>query len=194
MMDGMSFFLSWFLVLTLVGAGLYVFDRIKGVKIYRWWYDMTHEHPLPADVEKGFLYNRKSQSRFALAIVLSLVQSAIALFHEASTLPQELLSMLIEIPCLMFGFYLGPTLYRVWARREKVFETVDQIESGKISIQNEVKEMSQSALAKIKSAVATEKPEEPAGGPKPLEAPLPPEPEEEPEPDPKALMDKYLNR
>ncbi len=190
MMAGSSFFLSWFLVLTIVGAGLYVFDRRQGVRLYRWWYDMTHEHPLPADVEGGFLYNRKAQSRFAFAVVLASAQSALALFYEASTLPQELLSLLIEVPCLMFGFYLGPTVYRLWQRREKVFDTVDQIESGKISIQNEVKEISQSAFAKIKESIVPDRPDLPAA---PLSEPAKAATAPEAEPDPKALMEKYLN-
>lgn len=191
-MASTSFFFSWFVVLAIAGSSFYVFDRRIGTGWYRWWYDMTHKEPLSPDTSKGFLYNQRAQSRFGFAILISVIQSALAMFYEASTLPQEVLSIFIEVPCLMFGFYMGPTVYRLWERRERVFNTVDQIENGTISIPKEVKEMSQVALSKFKETLTpdTDLPKLQNSN---VEAPPLTTPEAEPEMDPKVLMDKYLN-
>lgn len=186
MITSTSFFFSWFVVLAFAGAGLYVWDRGTGVKVYRWFYDMTHKSPLAADVQRGFIFHRTSQSRFTLAVVIAVVQSGFALAFEASTVAQELLSVIIEAPCLMLGFAFGPVLYRLWVRRDDMFETVDQIESGELSLSEKVKEMSQKALSKVTDAVIPDEPAPPA----PAAAAKPPEEEI----DPKKFMSRYLNR
>ena len=192
MFDSAAFFLSWFLVFMLCGAVLYIFDRSRGVKIWRWFYDMTHEHPLDAGKEFGFIYNRPARNRFTIAVILSLLQSGCAIMEGASSLTNEILSIFAEVPCLMFGFYLGPTFFRIWARREKVFDTVDQLEKGEISLKKEVQEVSHKALESVKDALGQmtehEKPE-------PAKV-VAPEPVKEPEPaiDPKEYLGKYINK
>lgn len=185
-----SFLLSWCLVFILAGAVLYVFDRSIGRRIYRWWYDMTHEHPLDAEHDCGFLYHRKANTRFSVAVILTLVQGAIAIAHHESTLPNEVLSMIVEVPSLMVGFYLGPWLDRFWGRRDKVFATVDQFEQGERVLSSEIHDLSVRAVSTVVESLHVGSSAEP----EPKQAPVVKEaaPEPEPEVDPRALMNKYL--
>lgn len=187
-MASTSFFVSWFVVLFLFGAGLYVFDRYRGVKVYRWFYDMTHKNPLDAKIDRGFIYNQKNHTRFLFAIAFSVMQSSSALIYEASTFAQEFLSVILEVPCLMLGFYIGPTFFKLWASKEKVFDKVDMIERGHISIQKEVKEFSDAAVSKIRETINL--PETKEVSPQVIKSS--PQPKVEPEPDPKSLISKYI--
>lgn len=153
MFDSAAFFLSWFLVFLLCGGMLYIVDRSTGVRVRRWFYDMTHEHPRSDGQEFGFIYNRPARNRFTCAVFLSVLQSVCAVTEGVSSLTNEILSVFAEVPCLMLGFYFGPLLYRVWSRREKVFDTVDQIERGDISLKEEFQEVSQKALHQVKEAL-----------------------------------------
>lgn len=189
MFESIGFFLSWFLVFVLCGAMVYVFDRTRGVRVYRWLYDMTHEQPLAADVSTGFVFHRSAQTRFTIAVIVSIFQSVAAVLERLSSVTHEILSVFVEVPCIMLGFYLGPTLWRIWSRRDEVFNTVDKIEKGEISIKDEVQEASHKAVSKVKEVLGVEHqgPDETASAaPEKVEAP-------EPEPDPKELMGKYLN-
>src|SRR4051812_41555344 len=116
MFAGLSFFLYWFIVLFVIGAILYLLDVRFGTRVCRWFYDMTHEHPRPSGEARGFIFHRKAQTRFTIAVIVAVGQSAFAVACEASTLPQELLSIIFEVPCLMCGFYFGPELARFWGK------------------------------------------------------------------------------
>lgn len=198
-----SFLLSWSLVFLFAGAILYIIDRAFGRRVYRWWYDMTHEHPLDAEHQIGFIYGRKADARFFAAVAVTLVQGTIAIAHDESTLPNEVLSMLIEVPCLMAGFYVGPWLDRLWGGRSKVFTAVDQFESGERVLTDELQELSKKAVTTVVDSIHVAAEPAPASAePKgdsrrgelqtAIEAKS--EPAVEEAIDPKAYLNKYLTR
>lgn len=152
MFNSTSFFFSWFVVLAVFGASLYVADRRRGTKVYRWFYDMTHKTPLERSIHRGFIFGRSSQSRFRLAVLIASLQSLLAIAFGASSVAEEILTVIVEVPCLLAGFTAGPFLYRLWERREAVFETVDRMERGEVSLSEKVKELSQSAFASFTKA------------------------------------------
>lgn len=191
MFGSASFFISWFLVFVLAGAVFYVADRLRGVRIYRWIYDMTHQHPLPKDIARGFIYNRKANARFALAVIISGLQSVIAVMDGISSTSNEILSLFIEVPCLMIGFYFGPAIYKIWERREAVFDSVDKLESGELSLKKEVHELSNKVMEKVKDSMQGEEPALPQTSSSQVEKKE--ANKVEPEPDPKAMLDKYIN-
>ena len=41
-----------------------------------------------------------------------------------------MLTLALEVPVLMGGFYLGPGLRSLWRRKDPLLDVVDQIESG----------------------------------------------------------------
>ena len=174
------------------GALLYVIDARVGVRAYRWWYDLTHRDPLPSDVERGFLLNRKANARFTVATVVALVQNWIAL--EAGWLDPftAMLTLALEVPVLMGGFYLGPGLRRLWGRKDPLLDVVDQLESGETSIGAEMKRVT----GKVTDALRRD---ERLAEPR-LEAPTPPAvpdvppPVPEPEPDPVEAMRRFTKR
>jgi len=174
------------------GALLYVIDARVGVRAYRWWYDLTHRDPLPSDVERGFLLNRKANARFTVATVVALVQNWIAL--EAGWLDPftAMLTLALEVPVLMGGFYLGPGLRRLWGRKDPLLDVVDQLESGETSIGAEVKRATE------KVAGALRRSDDPATSPVEPAAIAPPPPESvsppAPEPDPVEAMRRFTKR
>ena len=183
MTSSVSAFISSFTVLPLVGAGLYVADRGVGIRLSSWWHAMTHEHPPSAGEQHGFLHGRGARARFTIAVVLSVLQSAVAVVDGSSPAAWEILTVLFEVPGLMLGFYLGPAVYSVWSRRERMFETVDQLERGDISVIDEVRGLSERAATHLSTMHAA-----PPSAPAPISGPEP-----DPAPDPKALMARYTH-
>ena len=194
MVDIVILFASWLLVFLVVGAIWYTLDRALGTRVYRWIYAMTHRDPLPAQEVKGFIHGQKAKMRFMVAVVLSIAQSALVLSSISIANPfAELMSFFLQIPVVMLGFYLGPWIYRVWERKEDIFDKVDRIESGELSIGSELKQVTQKAAGAVREVLQSD--DEPAPAKSQATAP-PPEKKQEPQPAPSPweLMAKYLRR
>ena len=127
------------IVFVLAGAVAYIMDRRFGPRFYRWWYGMTHEFPLPAGVVRGTVYGQPTKVRAGMATALASVISLVALRFTHANALAELLLWVAGIVLVFAGFLLGPAVRRLWARKDTVFETVDQIESGKIDIEEKLK-------------------------------------------------------
>jgi len=116
---------------TILGAFWYVLDRRYGVGVYRKWYRLTHENPLPDNVSRGFVYNRKTRHKALMATILSTIQSVIAVASiEQPNLLVELILWIVEVPMTLLGFAIGPWVYRLWKRRDEMFDAIDDLESG----------------------------------------------------------------
>jgi hypothetical protein len=194
----MSQILACLIVFVLIGALSYTLDRRLGVKLYHWFYDMTHEKPLPDGEIRGFVYNRRARARFAAAVVLAVVVTIVSAIHVGDNPLISLVGFFLEVPLLMIGFYLGPSVDQLWGRRDRFFDKVDKLESGETSVGAEFKEVSQLVAGAVGSVLSTaneDKPEGetgPAAGDKaPHEASALPPKEEI---DPHQLMNNYLRR
>jgi len=99
---------------------------------------MTHKSPLPEDVEKGFICGRKTKNKVFLSSLIALVLSLISFYFEKTNPLREILSWFLEIPLVLSGIYLGPVFWHIWQRKEAVFETVDDIENGKIDVKKKI--------------------------------------------------------
>jgi hypothetical protein len=174
------------------GAVLYVIDCKVGVRAYRWWYDLTHREPMPADVEQGFILNRKANARFTAATLVALAQNGAALGFGVDPF-LAMLTIALEVPVLMAGFYLGPALRRLWQRKDPLLAVVDKIESGETSIGAEMKRATTKVADVLRGDEAAALPDVVA-----LEAPPPPAepavPPPAPEPDPVEAMRRFTKR
>lgn len=183
------------LMYLLLGALWHVIDRAIGVSVYRWYYAMTHETPLAADEKKGFICQRRARARFAAAVALALFHSVLLMRYAAFPAIDTLVSFFIQVPILMMGFYLGPLVQRIWKGKEEVFEAVDKLEQGEISVKDEISGVSEKAVTAVRELVGRlENPlgveeKEPEGEGDAAES-LP----EEEEIDPRQMMDEYLRR
>ena len=195
----MSLQFTWMLAFIVIGAGWYVIDRSVGTGFYRWWYGMTHRDPLPADVERGFIYNQPAKIRFPAAILIAVIQSIVSVQDGQSDFSIELLSIFLEVPVIMLGFFIGPKVYNWWVSRDHLLQKVDKIEKGEIDLGRKLKEASDRASEMVHGAIndfrhpeKDEKSVEPArpGDGSVTAVEIPPEPE----PDPRAFMDKYLRK
>lgn len=201
-------------IALLLGAIVYSLDRRFGRRPYRWWYGMTHEQGLPADVSKGFVYNRETKTRAFAAMVLSTLTSFLAIRYASSNALTELILWAVTIPAVVVGFLLGPYVSRLWQKRDEMFQVVDKIESGEIDLSSEVKTRSVSFWGRVggwfssrkRKAPAPAAQEKPAAVAAPAADPasqtpqaLPSSQAQQPqarveEADARELMDKYIRK
>lgn len=176
-----SYLLSMAIVFIIWGAIWYNLDRVYGVGLRRWWYNLTHEEPLAAGDERGFIYRRRTKTKFMWATVLSTVQSVLVVIYAGSIdLLTELPAWFIEVPLMMLGMYLGRPLGRLWGHKDQVFDKLDEWEHR-----------GSARPAEKTPEVIDVEPEPPAGKPEAVEQPTPPD---EPELDPEELIDRYTRR
>lgn len=131
----------WAILFTVLGMVWYNFDRRWGVKVYRRWYGLTHKDPLPAGEERGFIYKRSTSAKVTAATVVSTIQSILAVWNSEVNPLVELIMWVAEVPVTLLGFYAGPFAYALWQKKEAVFETIDKVESGEVSIAAEAGEL-----------------------------------------------------
>jgi hypothetical protein len=128
------------LVLGVVeGAVLYVIDCRVGVRAYRWWYGLTHREPMAEGIERGFILNQRANARFTIATLVALAQNGLALMLHMVDPFTAMLTIAVEVPVLMGGFYLGPFVRRLWHRKDPLLDMVDQLENGQTTIGAQVK-------------------------------------------------------
>lgn len=142
-------------MILLLGALWYNLDRAYCLRLYRWWHGMTHEHPLPPEVNRGFVYGQPTKVRAFAALLLSTLIAVVAL--PSSTRDYALTELLLwagGVPGIILGFLLGPYVYTLWRRRETVFDTVDRIERGDVDISDELKERSEKLGGGIRAWLA----------------------------------------
>ena len=133
-MQPIHYILGWMGACVILGAVWYLLDRRLGARLYRLGYAWTHEHPLPPGEERGFLFQQKARVRFAWAVVFSALQSGLIVTQGHVNPLIEMLTFFFEVPALMGGFFLGPFLDRLWTRKDRVLDKIDELESGDTSI------------------------------------------------------------
>jgi hypothetical protein len=186
-----SYVLSGLVVGVLEGAVLYILDSRVGVRAYRWWYGLTHRDPLPPGVRRGFVYDRKANARFTAATIVSLLQNGLAYELGFVDPLKAMLAVLVEVPVIMGGFYLGPFVERLWRKKDPLLAVVDKLESGETSVRAEVKRMTESVAGSVRESLAAPAEEVPPPTAPRVEPAPPPPP---PEPDPAEALRSYTKR
>jgi hypothetical protein len=173
------YLVSMAVVFIVWGAIWYNLDRAYGVAIRRWWYNLTHEHPLPPGEGRGFIYERDTRTKFTWATILSTIQSALVVIYSGSVdLLMELPAWLIEVPLMVVGMYLGRPLGNLWGGRDRVFDKLDEWE----------RELGDDEQPKPDAA------DKPKAAAEPRAAEPEPTPEPEPELDPQELMERFTKK
>lgn len=150
MLSVQQYIIFWSILFVGFGSAWYNFDRRFGIKWYRSWYNMTHKDKLPTDKAIGFIYNRSTHSKAATAGLISTLQTILVVMYMDVNLLASLFMWVIEIPLMMLGFYLGPLVALMWQKKEKLFETVDKVESGEIDVSAKVSEAAKRVVTPIK--------------------------------------------
>lgn len=185
-------FAIWFIAFIVIGALWYVFDRVFGVALYRWWYGMTHRDALPQEISKGFIYNRNASAKFTAATLLAVLQSIQQFTSGEGSFQTELLSIFFEVPLLMLGFYFGPTFFKLWREKDELLETVDKLESGEVALGGKFKKSIVNAAANVREILHSPQAPRSETGKKSGE-PAQPVQAEQPL-DPAALLGQYVKR
>ncbi len=112
----------------------YSLDRHFGVRVCRWWYNLCHKEPLPADTVRGFIYSQRTKIKASWATFISAAESFLVVHYLGVDPFVGFLLWLVGIPLTLAGFLMGPFIYRLWQKREALFSTVDKVESGEIDV------------------------------------------------------------
>ena len=150
-----QYVIFWSIVFISAGAVWYNFDRRFGVRWYRSWYNMTRKDKLSGEKTIGFIYNRSTHSKAAAAALVATIQSILVVRYMEVNLLASLVMWVVEIPLMMVGFYLGPLAYLLWQKKEKLFATVDKVESGQLDVSAEVSRVAQRVVAPIREHLET---------------------------------------
>jgi len=126
-----SYIIFWIIVFLVTAIKWYVLDCHFGVRIYRFCYRLTHEHPLPETEAVGFIFNQTTKRKLFMATLVSTVQSMLMLIYSDVNPLVELFMWGFEVPVTMLGFYLAPYAYRWWTKKDDLFEWFDDVESGR---------------------------------------------------------------
>ena len=186
-----SYVLSGMLAGILEGAILYVLDWHFGARLYRWWHGLTHQSALPSDTRMGFIYNRKANARFTLATLVSLAQNGLLLWTGFAPNPfLAMLTIILEVPVLMIGFYLGPFVHRLWQRKDPLLDVVDKLESGETTVGAEVKRVTARVAGTLRGPAEDAVSVADSDAPAPTDTP----PAATPEPDPESALRDYTRR
>ena len=161
----MTAYISFRIILgILIGIAFYSLDRRFGVGSYKWWYDMTHEHPLATAEQRGFVYNKPTRVKAFAALVLSSVVSVVSVYTAASNPLAELVLWVVTIPAIVIGLLIGPHFYKIWQKRDKVFDTVDKWERGEVDLSDELKARTAELTESVRATLTGEKEKAPLPG------------------------------
>lgn len=154
----MSAYITFRIILgILLGIASYSLDRRFGLGWYKWWYDMTHEHPQPATEERGFVYNKPTRVKAFAALVLSSIVSVVSVYTAASNPLAELVLWVVTMPAIVIGLLIGPHFYKIWQKRDKVFDTVDKWERGEVDLSDELKARTAELTENVRATLTREK-------------------------------------
>ncbi|MEK7643026.1 MAG: hypothetical protein AAB372_01055 [Patescibacteria group bacterium] len=116
------------------GIVVYMVDYHYGRTAYRVWYDFTHGEKLGDNINLGFVHGQRFSSRFTVALMIVLAQSALGFWVGAASILRLIFSIPFEGIFMIVGFYAGPWFARLWSRKQPLLDAVDRIESGEIDI------------------------------------------------------------
>ncbi len=180
-----------------LGAIFYILDRQGGTGFYRWWYGMTHEHPLPQGIHKGFVHNNATKNRVIWATILSSAITMPAIIYGQHNALLELALWLVSIPVIIGAFMLGPRVSKLWGKRDDMYTAVDNWERGDAVQTGQVKSETKQPNLQIDSNT---RPADPSAEERQRQEYIPPPedavaaPKAESPTDPQELVNRFINR
>jgi hypothetical protein len=123
----------WLMFFFGAGIVMYIIDRAWLQGLYRWFYNMTHETPLPVETGRSvFVFGHKTARKVLWATIISTVQSAGLFFFTGfhSNPFVELVLWFLEIPAMVLGFAAGAVLYPYWLKRKGLYALADKFDDA----------------------------------------------------------------
>ena len=140
----------WCFVFALIGAHMYAIDKKIGIKIHAKWRKWTSPHGEPkGSPERGFIYNRSNKVRWFWASVIASINFFVMIGWRHEDPRIELVNFFLITPATMAGFLIGPVYLRFKQKREELFATLDEVESGKINVNQRVKKAASERLGAL---------------------------------------------
>ena len=132
----------WSIIFLFVGAFWQIIDSTLGVRVFRIWYNLTHEEPLLPEVRRGFITKRGSKANTFWAFIGSSILCVAFVFQGDASSLIRLMLWLLGIPVIMLLFYfVGPGLKKMWKNRDTFFKKIDELEGGDANAKNQFKKI-----------------------------------------------------
>lgn len=115
---------NWVLGYLFLGVIFYTIDRTWLIRIKSWFQD-------PSAKPLGFVYGQKASRKVVFAGIVSTVETFAFLIFTTwnSHLSVELFLWLVDIPMMVIGFGVGALLFPLWAKREKAYKAIDELDA-----------------------------------------------------------------
>ena len=191
---------------VIVGAVVYLADLHMGTRFKRGFYNMTHKDPQKEKEVVGYIHGRPFVRRLWAAAGLSILDGVLMMLWGGSNVPREFGSMFLEILLFLIGFYAGPAIDQLLARRSEFYTHMDRLEAGDMNVKERFNNAAWRAygflreLFRQRQIVRSQLPDGEASKPhvtlppEPLRMAIPDVPKAEPETDPRDAIRKYLNQ
>jgi len=117
--------------LLVLGALLYVGDRVFGVAIKRALWNLTHspQNQMTKSQERGFIYGRLVRGRLFTISTLVFIQLLVGFFLMQADLTVHLLWSLMGIVLVTIGTYFGPLLDKMFGVADTSLGRIEDVES-----------------------------------------------------------------
>lgn len=146
--------LLYVLAFVVLAVPTYFFDRRFGAPIYRPWYNLWHKMPLAEGVERGFIVGRKTRERILPTIALTIFFCFFLSYYI-----HDPIELLMKAPLIFVGLIIGFLLVGLAMREgkkrtmaDRVFDVMDDIESGKVDLKSVAGDVLQAGVEQVKTA------------------------------------------
>ncbi len=155
----MDYVWIWHLLYFLIAAHFYAFDRKKGTwlrKAYVSYYNLTHsaKNRITDQCNKGFVFNRTTRDKLGISVFFAAFFSLIFfLLGSEIPLPVEGILFFTKTGVVFLGFLAGPSVAMFYSWFQSIITKVDDIETGKLDVKQELSGALGEAGSKVRSAV-----------------------------------------
>ena len=140
----------WCIVFAFIGAHTYVLDRKVGIKIHAKWRKWTSPLGEPKGApDRGFIYNRSHRVRWFWAGIIASINCFLMIGWRHEDPRIEIFQFFLITPSTWAGFMIGPIYFSFKKKREELFQTLDEVESGKIDVHKTVMDVANKKLGAL---------------------------------------------
>jgi hypothetical protein len=189
----MTTFIAQVVGLLVLGAMLYVGDRVFGVGIKRVLWNATHspKNKMKKEQEVGFIYGQRVRMRLFTVTTLMALQFAVSFILLHLELTGLMFWSVVGVVVMTVGTYLGPFLDKMFGVADVSLKRIEVVEErisrGDTTLRDEFVGAAQTAAERARSSFRVADP--PAS--EPTAASKPAAPSEPAEPDPAAAFKKF---
>ena len=99
--------------------------------------------------DRGFIYNRSNKIRWFWAGIIASINFFLMIGWRHEDPRIEIFQFFLITPSTWMGFMIGPIYFSFKTKREELFRTLDEVESGRIDVQKKVRDAANEKLGAL---------------------------------------------